>query len=94
MEADLKHLSWLARIAVSEEEAKELEARMRAAKRLIDKLLSAPLPGDVEPLYHAAGKEGLLREDKPRPGLLQNDALANAARTENGYFVAPRTLEE
>lgn len=90
---DIKHLAWLARIELTEEEAKELEERIRRARILIDRLLEAPVEG-VEPLYHAAGTEGRLREDAPMPGLRREEALANAARSEKGFFVAPRTVEE
>jgi len=90
---DLEHLAWLSRIRLSEEEREAIRRRLEAARRLVDRLLEAPI-GDVEPLYHPSDEEGLLREDEPRPGLPRELALMNAARTEKGFIVGPRTLEE
>lgn len=90
---DIKHLAWLSRISLDDEEAKELKERIAKARRLIDTLLEAELEG-VEPLYHAVDKEGLLRPDNPSRGLDREDALLNAAKTEKEFIVAPRTVEE
>ena len=89
----LRHLAWLARIEVSPEEERVLARRLEKARRVIDRVLEAPVD-EVEPLYHAAGVEGPLREDEPRPSMDREAMLANAAKTENGYVVAPRTVEE
>ncbi len=89
----IKHLSWLSRINVSEEEADELKQRIEAVKRLIDRLLEARVE-DVEPLYHPHDKQGLVRPDTPEESLRQEDALLNPAKTENGFIVGPRTVED
>lgn len=93
MEVDIAHLAWLARLALSEEEEEELRKRLRKARRLVDRILEARVEG-VEPLYHPHDMEGRLREDEPLPGLDRESVLANAAQTEDGYIVGPRTIEE
>jgi len=90
---DVEHLAWLSRIELSEEERERLRARLEKARRIVDRILEAPVEG-VEPLFHAAEAEGRLREDEPRAGLSREEALLNAAKTEEGYIVAPRTVEE
>lgn len=90
---DIRNLAWLSRISLDEEEAKELKRRIMKARKLIDVLLEARLEG-VEPLYHPIDKEGLLRVDEPSKSLDNEAALLNAAKTEKGFIVAPRTVEE
>ncbi len=88
-----KHLSWLTRIAVSEEEAEEILKDIESLKKLVDRVLEAPVE-NVEPLYHPLDITGLLRDDEPVEGLSQEEALFNAAETEKGFFKAPRTVEQ
>ncbi len=90
---DVDHLAWLARLSLSDDEKEEIRRSIEKIMEFINRLLEAPVE-DVEPLYHPLDKEGLLRPDEPRPGLSQEEALMNAAETEDGYFKAPRTLEE
>ena len=89
----IRHLSWLSRIRVSGEEADELMQRIKAVRRLIDKLLEARVEG-VEPLYHPHDKQGIVRPDTPGNSLRQEDALLNSAKTVNGFIVGPRTVED
>ncbi len=93
MEVDITHLAWLARLSLSKDEEEELKRRLVKARQLIDRVLEAEVEG-VEPLYHPHGMEGRLREDEPLPSLDRGDALLNASRTEDGYIVGPRTVEE
>ena len=90
---DIRNVAWLSRISLDEEEAEELRKRIIKARKLIDVLLKAQLEG-IEPLYHPIDKEGLLRADKPSKSLDNKAALLNAAKTEKGFIVAPRTVEE
>lgn len=92
-EVDVRHIAWLARIELGEEEVEEFRRLVRSVRKLIDKLLEANVEG-LEPLYHPLEQEGLAREDKPLRGMGREEALMNAARVERGYVVAPRTVEE
>ncbi|ABM80960.1 Asp-tRNA(Asn)/Glu-tRNA(Gln) amidotransferase subunit GatC [Hyperthermus butylicus] len=92
-DVDVKHVAWLARIQLSDEEVELFKRLVNSAMKLINKLLEAPVE-DVEPLYHALDKEGLLRSDKPSIHLDRERVLANAAKSQEGYIVAPRTVEE
>jgi aspartyl-tRNA(Asn)/glutamyl-tRNA(Gln) amidotransferase subunit C len=92
-EFTISHLAWLSRLEIREEEVRELEKRLNALKKLIDRIIGLELR-DVEPLYHPLESEGKLREDTPSKGLDRETALTNAARVENGYVVAPRTVED
>ncbi len=90
----IKHLMWLARIELSEEEQARMQKEIEnIIHNFINKLLEAKLE-EVEPLYHPLEKQGILRPDTPKPSLSQEEALANASKTENGYIIAPRPLED
>ena len=88
----VRHLSWLARINVTEEEAEQVLRDLEELKKLVDRVLEAPVE-DVEPLYHPLDLTSPLREDEPGESLSQEEALANAAETEKGFVKAPRTVE-
>ncbi len=88
----VKHLSWLARIAIDEKEAEQVLKDIEELRRLIDKVLEAPVE-NVEPLYHPLDITSPLRDDKPKLSLSQEEALFNAAETEKGFIKAPRTIE-
>ncbi len=89
----LEHISWLARIEIGEEEKRELVKRLEKVKKFIDKLLEAEVE-DIEPLYHPLEDTGYLREDKPTKSIARDKVYKNATKVEEGYIVAPRTMEE
>jgi aspartyl-tRNA(Asn)/glutamyl-tRNA(Gln) amidotransferase subunit C len=93
-DVDIRHIAWLARIELSEGEIEKFKRLIKAVRSLVDKLLEANVE-NVEPLYHPLEVEGVKREDKPSGGMMDREkALMNAARTEKGYIVAPRTIEQ
>jgi len=94
MHVDIKHLAWLARIELAENEAQDLRRRIEGAMRIISKLLEADTEG-LEPLYHPREEASYLRPDEARPPKTSREKmLGNAARVENGFIVAPRTIED
>jgi aspartyl-tRNA(Asn)/glutamyl-tRNA(Gln) amidotransferase subunit C len=89
----VKHLSWLARIEVSGEEEADVLRDIEALRKLIERILEAPVK-DVPPLHHPLDIEGVLRDDEPEEGLSREEALMNAASEERGFVKAPRTVED
>lgn len=88
----LEYLSEISRVKLTASEAEEVKRRIEALKKLLDKLLEARVEG-VEPLYHPYESQGILRGDTPGESLSREDALVNAAKTEDGFIVGPRTVE-
>ncbi|MGH3693480.1 MAG: Asp-tRNA(Asn)/Glu-tRNA(Gln) amidotransferase subunit GatC [Pseudonocardiaceae bacterium] len=90
---EVAHLARLARLAVTEEEldlfAGQLEVILTAVARV-----SEVAAEDIRPTSHAIGLTNVFREDSPRPGLTQQQALSGAYATEDGRFRVPRILEE
>ena len=94
MHVDIKHLAWLARIELTEDEAQNLRRRIEGAMRIISKLLEADIEG-LKPLYHPQEEASYLRPDEVKPPRTSREKmLDNAARVENGFIVAPRTVED
>jgi aspartyl-tRNA(Asn)/glutamyl-tRNA(Gln) amidotransferase subunit C len=46
----------------------------------------------VEPCTHGLDMALPRRADHPRPGFTQAEALANAPRTDQGYFLVPKVM--
>jgi len=49
---------------------------------------------DIPPTAQVVEVVNQLREDVPRPGFTQEEALANAPAAENGFFRVPAIQEE
>jgi len=75
-------------------EAEEIEPLRRDMERLLshaESLNGLSLEG-VEPTVHGPGIALLRREDRARPGFSQEEALANAPDSENGFFRVPKVI--
>ena len=49
---------------------------------------------DIPPTAQVVEVVNQLREDEPRPGLTQEDALSNAPAAQDGFFRVPSIQEE
>ena len=86
-ESDIEHIAELADIGISKDEVPEFTTQFNAILDYFEVLdtvegISAPDAGIVN----------VFRDDEPRPGLSQEEALANAGSTENGFIKAPRVM--
>jgi aspartyl-tRNA(Asn)/glutamyl-tRNA(Gln) amidotransferase subunit C len=89
---EVAHLARLARLAVTEQEldlfAGQLEVILSSVARV-----SEVAAADIPPTSHAVGLTNVFREDVPRPGLTQRQALSGAFAAEEGRFRVPRILD-
>ncbi|MGH3901935.1 MAG: Asp-tRNA(Asn)/Glu-tRNA(Gln) amidotransferase subunit GatC [Pseudonocardiaceae bacterium] len=90
---EVAHLAQLARLAVSEQEldlfAGQLEVILSSVARV-----SEVAAADIPLTSHAVGLTNVFRQDVPRPGLTQHQALSGAHTAEQGRFRVPRILDE
>lgn len=90
---EVAHLARLARLAVTEEEldlfAGQLDVILGAVARV-----SEVAAADIPPTSHAVPLTNVFRDDVPRAGLTQQQALAGAPAAEDGRFRVPRILDE
>jgi len=82
----------LARIALSPVEEDQMGRQLGQILEYVTKLNALDVSG-VEPMAHAAPRLNVMRPDQPRPGLTQDEALANAPAQGNGLFLVPRIVE-
>jgi aspartyl-tRNA(Asn)/glutamyl-tRNA(Gln) amidotransferase subunit C len=90
---EVEHVARLARVALSEEERERMRAQLDAILTYIDKLNELDT-SQVEPTSHVIPMTNVFREDKVRPSLSQEQALANAPDRQEALFRVPRILEE
>lgn len=85
----------LAKIPVDEKEKQNLSDGFNTVLDTIDKLFKIDVTG-VEPTHQVTGLENVFRDDKveEKKMLNQEQALSNAKRKHNGYFVVDQILEE
>jgi aspartyl-tRNA(Asn)/glutamyl-tRNA(Gln) amidotransferase subunit C len=89
---DIAHVSKLARLALTEEEAHKFSAQFGRLFEFIRELQAldvehVPATAQVIPLHN------VLRDDIVKPCLDHEAAMANAPAVEGPYFKAPRILE-
>lgn len=91
----VEKIAKLAKIPVSDKEKQELSDGFNTVLEVINKLFKVNVL-DVEPVYQVTGLKNVFREDKVEKEKMfsQDQALSNAKRKHNGYFVVNQILEE
>ncbi|MBX3189940.1 MAG: Asp-tRNA(Asn)/Glu-tRNA(Gln) amidotransferase subunit GatC [Labilithrix sp.] len=95
--AQLRHIAALAELSLSDEEERRFAEEVGKIVAYVAEL-EAIDTSNVPPTAHVAGakaahaEEGW-REDRAKPGLSHDDALAGAPRAEHGGFAVPGFIE-
>ncbi len=89
----VRHIAKLARLALTDEEVARYAADLSAILAYAEQLQEVETD-HIPPTASVLPLRNVLREDIPRPGLDQEDALANAPLRQDGYFQVPAVLEE
>ncbi len=92
-DALIDKLSRLAMLEFNEQEREEIKADLEKMIGFVDKLRELDTSG-VEPLSHMAGEVNVLREDVPGDMLTQDEALQNAPRHNNQFFLVPKVIKK
>jgi len=90
----VKHISELAQIPVSDEESSRLAEAFSETLDVVDQLKTANVDG-VPTTHQVTGFKNVLREDivDESRSFTQEEALANAQEQQDGYFVVPQVLQ-
>jgi aspartyl-tRNA(Asn)/glutamyl-tRNA(Gln) amidotransferase subunit C len=92
---DVKKIAELAQIPVTEEEQKKLSEGFNTTLTVVNELFAVNV-GGIEPTHQVTGLENVFRKDEidETRMLSQSQALSNAPRTHNGYFVVEQVIEQ
>lgn len=86
---DIDHLANLAKLEISPEEKEKLAKQLEATVDYIQ-ILQELKTKNVKPTAQVTGLENVADSDSSQPGLSQEQALANALKKKDGYFVVKK----
>ena len=89
---DVRKVARLSRIAVDEAHLEELAGELNGILGWIDQLNEVDIEG-VEPMTSVVETKLPMREDVVTDGNIQDQVLANAPHSEDGFFVVPKAVE-
>jgi aspartyl-tRNA(Asn)/glutamyl-tRNA(Gln) amidotransferase subunit C len=89
---DVAYVARLARINLTEVEAKVFQKQLDDVLQYVEKLRQADI-SDVEPAAHTLPIFNVFREDAARDWFTAEQALSNAPRKANGLFIVPKVVE-
>ena len=90
---EVRHVAMLARIGLEPGDEEFYAGQLSGILGHIDRLQQLDTE-DIPPTAQVVEIASRLREDKPRPSLTQEEALANAPAAVNGMFRVPSIQEE
>jgi len=90
----VKHIAQLAQIPISVQEEKTLADNFSETLRVVDELQQVNTEG-VELTHQVTGLKNITREDEinEKNMFTQKQALANASRIHDGFFVVERVID-
>ncbi|HEY8633407.1 MAG TPA: Asp-tRNA(Asn)/Glu-tRNA(Gln) amidotransferase subunit GatC [Candidatus Dormibacteraeota bacterium] len=89
----VRHVAMLARIGLEPGDEDFYAEQLSGILEHIDRLQQVDTD-DIPPTAQVVEIVNQLREDEPRPGLTQADALSNAPAAQDGFFRVPSIQEE
>jgi aspartyl-tRNA(Asn)/glutamyl-tRNA(Gln) amidotransferase subunit C len=90
--ATVRRIARLARIKVTDEEAKSLEKELSGILDWVKQLDEVDTKG-VEPMTRVVGQQMKQRADAVTDGEIGSQVTANAPMTEDHFFVVPKVVE-
>lgn len=87
-----KHIAKLSRLQIKPEE-NFIKDQLSQAAEYVD-VLKELNTDNVEPTYQVNHKKNVFRPDVITPSLTQKQALSQAPKTQNGYFVTLATIKK
>ena len=89
---DARKVARLSRIAVPEERLESLASELSSIMGWIEQLNEVDVDG-VEPMTSVVEATLPMRDDVVTDGNIQDQVLANAPKSEDGFFVVPKSVE-
>ncbi len=89
---DVEYLALLARLRLAPEERDRFATELNEILGYVEKLKTAKTEG-IPPTSHVLNLSNVFREDKVKPSLTPEEALANAPSKEGPFFKVPKIIE-
>lgn len=89
---DVGYVARLARINLTENEAEIFQKQLEDVLKYVAKLRQVDVSG-IDAVAHAIPILNVFREDAARQWFTPEEALSNAPRQANGFFVVPKVVE-
>lgn len=93
MKIDISHLAKLANVKLTKEQEKILSESIPTVIAYMDQIKNLDL-AKIPETSRVTEEINILREDEIEPSLTQKEALSNAKKTHNGFFVVPFVFEK
>ena len=90
---EVQQVSLLGRLLLSEQELDQMTSQLGAILQYMELLGEVNTEG-IEPMAHALDVSNVFREDRERPSLDREDALANAPLRDAECYLVPAVLGE
>ncbi len=90
--ADVKKIARLSRLHVDEAQLEPLAEDLSGILKWIEQLGEVDVEG-AEPMTSAVDMAAPLRKDDITDGGVRDQVLANAPKSDDGFFVVPRSVE-
>lgn len=91
-ETTVRRIARLARIKITDDEAKSLEGELSGILNWVEQLDEIDTAG-VEPMTRVVAQNLKMREDKVDDGEMADAVLKNAPMVDDHYFVVPKVVE-
>jgi aspartyl-tRNA(Asn)/glutamyl-tRNA(Gln) amidotransferase subunit C len=88
-DATVHHIARLARLRLEPDEEARMRAVLSGILDHVERIQALDLE-DVPPTTHVIALQNVWRDDAPRPGLSQEEALREAREVIEGKFAVPR----
>ncbi|MBX9862034.1 MAG: Asp-tRNA(Asn)/Glu-tRNA(Gln) amidotransferase subunit GatC [Hyphomicrobium sp.] len=91
-ETTVRRIARLARIKITDDEAKSLEGELSGILNWVEQLDEIDTAG-VEPMTRVVAQNLKMRDDKVDDGEMADAVLKNAPMVDDHYFVVPKVVE-
>ena len=88
---EVEHVAKLAKLDLTKVEKTLFGEQLSQILTFVEQLQDVSTEG-IPPTASVADQESWLREDLPREGLTQEQALSNAPEASEGFFVVPKII--
>ena len=89
---EVKHIAWLAKIELSEEEKILFTEQINTILEYF-KIIDEVKTEDIKPTFNVQDLTNVFREDVVLPSMPRDESLKNASKKEKGYVKAPKIIQ-